>query len=275
MANSQIDNMPGWNEWDALLRDLCTKVPKIAAIRAARAMQGVIEKGLKDETLFARIDSPAIKGIAVESIGGSLRKGPNDNAKVARVGYGVGRRTGRGVPAPHASSGVRTAVLRERLTDKFGSRPVYRRYMAGVKTGSKSVMAGQIAGRQTFAKRPKVSPKAIAKSLAGRISRGTGGQRGRSLARLQGSGMSKRNIHWAVFGTKERTVTNWRGTGRSRKVGRMRQYLMGILDRTLRKYGRAAYEAAMDQISKVLMLAYARRAKTATSRASSGYSVSP
>lgn len=252
-AGSQL---VGWNEWADKLKVLVTDLPKVAAKRCTMAALGVIKKSLVERTKAAALPK-RIQQVAVRSIGISTSKGRRETGKYgARVGYGIGK--GFWKPAG------RKAVTPEEITDWFGQRTVYRRYVARRAKKLTTPLWKTIRGNLRYNKKRRQSTWAferfktrMAKSFAKKLSpkRKTGVR----LKRLRGVGITKRNIHWAVWGTGVRTVTSWRGTGMSKKVGRFQPYLYGILAAVVRQNARRAYDAAVLQLGKILADAAAKR----------------
>lgn len=248
----------GWDVWAEKLKVLVTDLPKVAAKRCTMAALGVIKKALVERTKSASVPQ-RIRSVAVRSIGistAAARRAPGQYA--ARVGYGIGK----GFWKPIG----RQAVTPESITDWFGERAVYRRYGARrakkLKTPLWQTIRGnlRVKSSKRFLRLPGAinrqktrMAKAFAKKLSPKRSKGV------RLKRLRGVGMTKRNIHWAVFGTGVRTVKNWRGTGRSKAVGRMQPYLLGILAGVVRRNAKKAYEAAYLQLGKILVEAAGRR----------------
>lgn len=252
------DQMSGWNEWQEKLKVLVTDLPKVAAKRCTMAALGVIKKALVERTKAAAVP-PRIRSVAVRSIGistSAARRAPGQYA--ARVGYGIGKGFWKPVG--------RQAVMPELLDDQHGKRAVYRRYVARRARAEKTALWRTIRGRLYYTKRRRFLqlPGALgryktrmAKMFAKKLSPKR--KKGVRLKRLRGVGMTKRNIHWAVFGTGTRTVLSWLGTGRSKQVGRMQPYLLGILAGVVRRNAKKAYEAAYLQLGKLLVEAAARR----------------
>lgn len=257
MATMQ-NQLSGWNEWAEKLKILVTDLPKVAAKRCTMAALGVMKKALIERTKSAALPK-RIQQVAVRSIGISTSKGRRELGQyAARVGYGIGKGFWKPVG--------RQAVLPELIDDAHGKRAVYRRYVARRSKAEKTALWRTIRGRLYYTKRRRFLqlPGALgryktrmAKMFAKKLSPKK--KSGVRLKRLRGVGLTKRNIHWAIFGTKRRTVLSWMGTGRSRQVGQMDSHLMGILAAVVRANARRAYEAAYLQLGKILTDAAARR----------------
>lgn len=257
MATMQ-DQLSGWNEWAEKLKVLVTDLPRVAAKRCTMAALGVIKKALIERTKSAALPK-RIQSVAVRSIGISTTRGKRGSEQYgARVGYGIGK----GFWKPSG----RQAVLPELIDDAHGKRTVYRRYVARRAKSETTKLWRTIRGRLYYTKSRRFlqAPGALeryktrmAKSFAATLSpkRKTGVR----LKRLRGVGITKRNIHWAIFGTGKRTVLSWMGKGRSRQVGQMDAYLMGILAGVVQQNARRAYDAANLQLGKILADAASRR----------------
>lgn len=288
------EQLVGWNEWANKLKVLVTDLPKVAAKRCTMAALGVIKKALLEKTKSASIP-PRIRTVAVRSIGISTSKAKNESGQYgARVGYGIGKgfwkpsgRTSvskeeiselfgkRDVYRRYASRTSRRS--RSALAKALVNRLSFRGRSLKVRGSFKAKFArrtkGDISFLPTELKSLKVGLKVgirargrskflgmFGKQSAGRIARRLAGKRKVvTKKRLRGVGITKRNIHWAIWGTGVRTVKNWRGSGTSKQVGRFQPYLYGILSGVVSRNAQRAYEAANVQLGKILADAASRR----------------
>jgi hypothetical protein len=249
------DQLSGWDEWEKKLEVMLKDVPRVAARRAISAMQGVIRKQLIARTKSAPIP-PRIKAVAAAAVGSVINKRKGETEASARVGYGVGR----------AAKLVRIAHGSKTIEDYAGKRTVYTRHAIVKSKRRDMTKANTILRALSFKARglrlkngKLVRSGRASSKLLGLISQRTAKRLAKAITKkktvitkvkMRGVGISKRNIHWVVFGTGPRRIKSFFGRGFAKTVKPFRPYLLGLVGQVMAGHAEEAYSLAAQRMAK-------------------------